>query len=123
MDTPSETLWQVIETLLHTGNAPLARTAFRWSSEYAFLCGLKNAPVPVVITKFEQSFRPLRLHLDARLERSWEAVAALSRAQEWRAARRHFVDAVNAYYLYAIEVSKYGACEGGEGFWSVNKWH
>src|SRR5690554_3407605 len=71
MDTPSETLWEVVETLLRNGKEPLACHAFRWCTEYAFLCGLKNAPEPVVITKFEQSFRPLRFHLDSKLERSW----------------------------------------------------
>jgi hypothetical protein len=123
MDTPSESLWEVIETLISSGREPLARTAFRWSSEYAFFCGLKNAPTPVVITKFEPSLRPLRFHLDARLDHSWNRVISHCRCRDWRSAKSVFVEAVNGYYLYAIEVSKHGAREDGEEIWSINKWH
>jgi hypothetical protein len=123
MDIPSEALWDVIETLLDSGREPLARTAFRWSSEYAFFCGLKNARTPVVITKFEPCLRPLRFHLDTQLDQAWKAVIGHCRCRDWPSAKAAFVEAVNSYYLYAIEVSKYGAREDKEGVWSVNKWH
>lgn len=123
METPTETLWELVETLLQSGKEPLARAAFRWCTEYAFLCGLKNAPLPIVITKFESSYRPLRSHLDARIERSWGMVAMSYRCHNVEVAKRSFVRAVDDYYRYAIEVSKQGAIDGGEGIWSVNTWH
>jgi hypothetical protein len=57
------------------------------------------------------------------LDRAWEAVIGHCRRRDWRAARASFVEVVNGYYLYAIDVSKYDAREDEEGVWSVNKWH
>lgn len=123
METPSEILWEVVEALLKGGNESLARKAFRWSAEYAFLCGLKNAPEPVVITKFEQDFLPRRFHLDSRLEQSWDLVATLYGQCKQQAAKARFVEDVDSCYRYAIKASRLGAREGGGGIWSVNKWH
>jgi hypothetical protein len=123
METSTETLWQCIETLLQAGKEPLARAAFRWSMEYAFLCGLKDAPCPVVITKYEDHYLPLRSHLDIRVERAWGPVAMSYRCNRAEVAKRRFISAVNNYYRYAIQASAEGTAEGDSGIWSINKWH
>lgn len=123
METPAEALWEFVETLLQARKEPLAHAAFRWCLDYAFLRGLKDAPCPVVITKYEDYYRPVRTHLDIRVERDWGSVVMSYRCNRIDLARRSFITAVNGYYRYAIQASKEGAGDDSEGVWSVNRWH
>lgn len=123
MESQFEILWTITETLLDGGREMMARSLFDWSMEWVFLSGLKNAPEPVLITKYGGGPQPLRLSMKARTDKCWGAVVMSYRCNKLLVAKRSFVRALQSYYNYSVAAAEQGANEGGQGMWSVNRWH